>query len=204
MTLLRIDSSARKSSKSRQLTSRFVAAWRAQNPDGVVIDRDLATTLLPPITDAWLATYADPSRRTPSQQTYLETSDMLIAELKAADLIVIGAPMYNLAISAELKGWIDHVVRQGQTVAFESGRSRGLLEDRPVFVVTARGGSYEAGSPRAEADFQEPYLRRILQSLGLAVTFIHAEHQAGALGGASLAAAADRIEQLITEPHQGE
>lgn len=204
MTLLRIDSSARKSSRTRLLTSQFVAGWRRHHPGGSVIDRNLATTLLPPITDAWLATYLDPSRRTPTQRIYLETSDTLIAELKAADHIVIGAPMYNLSISAELKGWIDHVVRQGQTIAFDDGRARGLFKGRQAFVVTARGGSYETGLPRASADFQEPYLRRILQSLGLDITFVHVEHQLGPLADVSFTAAADRLEQVVTARHQGE
>jgi FMN-dependent NADH-azoreductase len=196
MTLLRIDSSARRSSVSRQLTSMFVEVWHARHPGDVVIERDLATTLLPPITDAWSAGYADASRLTPGQRRYLQTSDRLIAEVKTAGVIVIGSPMYNLSISAELKGWIDHIVRLGHTVALENGHPRGLLQGRQAIVVTARGGSYQPGSPRAAVDFQEPYLREILQSLGLAVMFVHAENQASAVAGESRTAAIERLRQV--------
>jgi len=201
MTLLRIDSSARQQSVSRQLTSRFLEAWRAHHPGDTVIDRDLAKTTLPPVTDEWSATYGDPSLITPAQQRYLSLSDALIAELYAADVIVIGAPMYNLSISAELKGWIDHVVRRGKTIAYDEKGPRGLLQGRSVIVASSRGGSYAPGSPRASADFQEPYLREVLRSLGLTdVTFVHAENQARpALAERSRASARDRLTQLATQ-----
>src|ERR1019366_10675868 len=101
MNLLRIDSSARAGSKSRQLTAEFVKIWIAENPAGTVTERDLATTPLPHITDHWLATYGDPANLTPEQRQYLSVSDELIDELRAADIVVIGAPMYNHMISWE-------------------------------------------------------------------------------------------------------
>jgi FMN-dependent NADH-azoreductase len=128
--LLRIDSSARTSSVSRWLTSTFADAWRGAHPDGDVVERDLSATVLPPITDDWSATYGDPSTLTQAQRAYLTTSDELIAELIAADVIVIGAPMYNLTISSELKAWIDQVVRFGKTVASDANGSKGLLSGR--------------------------------------------------------------------------
>ena len=104
MTLLRIDSSARRNSVSRQLTQRFVESWKKEHPGGRVIERDLATTPLPLITDEWtLAAYSDPAGLTPAQQETLSVSDTLVEELLAADTIVIGAPMYNLTVSAPLK-----------------------------------------------------------------------------------------------------
>lgn len=117
MTLLRTDSSARRNSVSRQLTEEFVTAWRKENPHGKVIERDLANTALPLITDEWmLAAYSDPATLTPAQRETLAISDHLIDELLAADAIVIGAPMYNLTISAALKAWIEQIVRAGRTV----------------------------------------------------------------------------------------
>ncbi len=114
MTLLRIDSSARRNSVSRQLTQRFV---EKEHPGGQVIERDLATTSLPLITDEWtLAAYSDPASLTPAQRETLSVSDTLVEELLAADTIVIGAPMYNLTVSAPLKAWIDQIVRVGRTV----------------------------------------------------------------------------------------
>jgi FMN-dependent NADH-azoreductase len=200
VTLLRIDSSSRDRSVSRQLTPRFVEVWRAAHPAGRIIERDLATTTLPPITDDWLATYGDPALITLAQQSYLLTSDELIGELFAAAVIVIGAPMYNLSISAQLKGWIDHVVRKGKTVAYTADGPKGLLAGRHAIIITARGGSY-GGTPRAGTDYQEPYLREIFRFIGLAdVTFVHAENQAkGALAADAQAAVRERLVELVAD-----
>jgi FMN-dependent NADH-azoreductase len=178
MRLLQIDSSARASSVTRRLTARFVEEWKKNHPEGSVTHRDLAATVLPQITDDWGATYLEESKLTPMQRAYLSVSDELIAELVSADTIVIGAPMYNFTISSQLKGWIDHVVRMGKTVRYGSDGPRGVLKDKKVFVVTARGGAYEKGSPTEALDFQVPYLRHVLGATGLTdVTFIHAEKQ---------------------------
>ncbi len=178
MSLLRIDSSARSHSVSRQLTSVFVESWKELNPGAEVIERDLARTVFPHITDDWLATFEDPSKLTPEQQAYLSTSDELIQELLAADVVLIGAPMHNFTVSWELKAWIDQVVRVRRTIVYDAQGPRGLIKDKKVIVVTSRGGSYAPGTPRFQSDFQEPYLRRILGFMGLTdVTFIHAENQ---------------------------
>src|SRR5215472_6944248 len=95
MKLLRIDSSARASSVSRRLTETFVETWKTAHTGGELIERDLAKTPLPHITDDWAATYGDPSSMTLEQRQYLSTSDALIEELVSADTIVIGAPLYN-------------------------------------------------------------------------------------------------------------
>ena len=137
---------------------------------------------------------------TPAQRNYLSTSDQLIEEVEAADLIVIGAPMYNFAIPSPLKAWIDQIVRMGKTFGYGPSGARGLLANKRVVVVTARGGSYEKGTPAERVDFQEPYLRHILGFIGLnEVTFIHAENQAREGAGPSLAAAAEHIELLAAE-----
>lgn len=179
MTLLRIDSSARRNSVSRQLTSRFVEAWKKQNPAGQVIERDLATTPLPLITEEWTtAAHSDPARLTPVQRETLSVSETLIEELLAADTIVLGAPMYNLTVSAPLKAWIDQVVRVGRTVLYGAAGTEGVLKGKKVVVVTSRGGAFRPGTPTAQYDHQEPYLRHILGFIGLTdVTFIHAENQ---------------------------
>ena len=119
MKLLRIDSSARRNSVSRQLTERFVETWKKENPAGEAVERDLAKTHLPQITDEWtLAAYSDPATLTPAQRDTLSVSEALIEELLAADTIVIGAPMYNLTVSAPLKAWIDQIVRIGRPATF--------------------------------------------------------------------------------------
>jgi len=208
MNLLQIDSSARASSESRKLTARFVQKWKLENPTGAVTERDLATTSLPHITDAWSATYGDPANLTAEQREYLAVSDELIEELRAADTVVIGAPMYNHMISWELKAWIDQVVRVGKTLLYGSNGPQGLLTGKRAVVITARGGSYPEGSPRAAVDFQGPYLRHILKTLGFTgVTFIHAENVMGPQAEASRAGAIEAIHGVIAahanaEPHE--
>jgi len=200
MKLLRIDSSARSSSVTRQLTAKFVEEWKQNHPDGEVIQRDLATTVLPHITDDWSATHLESYQLTSSQRDYLSTSDRLIEELEAADTIVIGAPMYNFAIPSSLKAWIDQIVRMGKTLGYGPSGARGLLSNKRVIVVTARGGAYEKGTPTEKFDFQEPYLRHIFGFIGLTdVTFIHAENQGREAAGPSLAAAAEEIGRLAAE-----
>lgn len=197
MKLLRIDSSARRNSVSRQLTQTFVESWKKENPTGEVIERDLATTPLPPITDEWtLALHTDPAKRTPAQQETLAVSDMLVEELLAADTIVIGAPMHNFTVSSLLKAWIDQIVRVGRTVFYGPNGPDGVLKGKKVIVLTSRGGAFRPGTPTAQYDHQEPYLRHILAFIGLTdVTFIHAENQKpGELAEPARAAA---VEQLV-------
>lgn len=196
MKLLRIDSSARRNSVSRQLTQKFVEIWKKENPSGEVIERDLATTSLPLITDEWThAAHSDLLALTPAQRETLAVSDTLIEELLAADTIVIGAPMYNLTVSAPLKGWIDQIVRIGRTFLYGAAGPQGVLTNKKVIVLTSRGGAFRPGTPTAQFDHQEPYLRHILGFIGLTdITFIHAENQKpGDLAEPARAAA---IEQL--------
>src|ERR1700730_9262090 len=200
MKLLRIDSSARSSSITRQLTAKFVEEWKKNHPAGEVIQRDLATTILPHITDHWAGAHLEPSQLTPAQRNYLSMSDHLIEELQAADTIVIGAPMYNFAIPSPLKAWIDQIVRRGKTIGYGPSGARGLLGNKRVIVVTARGGAYEKGTPAEKFDFQEPYLRHIFGFIGLTdVTFIHAENQLREGAGSALAAVLEQIGQVAGE-----
>jgi FMN-dependent NADH-azoreductase len=179
MKLLHIDSSARKHAVSRAVSAGFVEVWKRANPHGEVIERDLSTGLVPHITDEWAAAmYTPVDQRTPGQHMELGLSDQLISELREADVILIGSPMYNFMISAPLKAWIDMVVRTGETVDFSQRPPVGLLHGKKVIVVTSRGGSYAPGTPTAPFDFQEPYLRHILSLMGLRdITFIHVDRQ---------------------------
>jgi FMN-dependent NADH-azoreductase len=194
MKLLRIDSSARAASVTRRLTARAAEEWKKNHPDGGVIHRDLAAMQIPPITDDWGATRLEASELTPAQRAYLSTSDQLIEELRSADTIIIGAPMYNFSISSSLKAWIDQIVRIGKTLGYGPNGPRGLLEAKEVMVITARGGGYEKGTLTEAFDFQAPYLRHVLGFIGLKnVTFIHAENQQREQAAASFDAAEGRI-----------
>jgi FMN-dependent NADH-azoreductase len=160
--------------------------------------------VLPLISDEWVeAAHSDPSQWTPAQRRAVSPSDALVAELSEADLVVIGAPMYNFSIPFPLKAWIDHIVRRGKTFSYGPEGAKGLLADKKVVVITSRAGTYGQGSPAQKTDFQEPYLRFILGFIGLTdVTFIHAESQGYAAGNASLVAARQQIEQSARQGSQ--
>lgn len=178
MNLLQIDASPRQDSVSRQLTSAFAKGWKDRTPHGRVTHRDLANSPVSAITEDWIyAAHSNPQQHTKAQRDAIHFSDQLVAELQAADVIVIGDPMHNFGISGRLKAWIDQVVRAGRTFNYVEGRPEGLLKGKKVYVLTSRGGAY-AGTPYAQFDFQEPYLRHILAFIGLTdVIFIHAENQ---------------------------
>ena len=108
--------------------------------------------------------------------------------------------MYNFTISSLLKAWIDQIVRVGKTIAYGPHGPQGLLGNKKAFVITARGGAYEKGTPREKFDFQESYLRHIFGFIGLTdVTFIHAEKQSGEEAGLSFAAAVEQIGRLAAQ-----
>jgi FMN-dependent NADH-azoreductase len=112
---------------------------------------------------------------TPEEHRARALSDELIAELREADTIVIGAPMYNFSVATGLRSWFDYVLRAGETFSYSSAGPKGLLTGKRVIVVESRGGLYSEG-PASAIDFQEPYLRHLLGFIGLTdVTFIHAE-----------------------------
>jgi FMN-dependent NADH-azoreductase len=119
--------------------------------------------------NAWLTPEAE---RTEAQQTLARLSDELVAELQAADTIVLGVPMYNFGIPSTLKAWIDHVARAGKTFNYTEQGPVGLLENKQVIIMASRGGMY-ANTP---GDTQTPYLRQFFNFLGIEdVTFIYAE-----------------------------
>jgi FMN-dependent NADH-azoreductase len=197
MKLLHIDSSARANSISRRLTAQFIEAWKRNYPGGDVTYRDLATTAIPPVTDDWAATFADPATLTTVQKAYLSISDELTDELRAADIIVIGSPMYNYSISAPLKAWLDQIVRMGKTFDISAGAPVGLLIDKKAMVITTRGGVYGPDSPTVALDFQEPYLRAILGFIGLSdLKFLHVEGQMKPEAEIKFANAAAHINEL--------
>jgi len=200
MKLLQIDASPRQDSVSRQLTSLFAANWKQQVPGGQVVHRDLANSPLGLVTDDWIrGAHSNPDQHTAAHRSALQYSDKLIEELQAADVVVIGDPMHNFTISTRLKAWLDQVVRFGKTFSYGESGPKGLVSGKKAYVFTSRGGAYPAGTPYAQFDFQEPYLRHILGFIGLTdVTFIHAENQGKPdLAVAAKAAAIQRIESAV-------
>jgi len=168
-TLLHLNSSPLYGrSVSRELTSAFVAQWKASHPDGKVIDRDLNATAISPITEEWVgAVYTPESARTPEQKKLLALSDTLIAELEQADEYVIGVPMHNFGVSSVLKLWIDQICRVGKTFSYADGRPKGLIIGKKATFIVATGGIYDAQTQMASFNFVEPYLRSLFGFLGL-------------------------------------
>lgn len=168
-TVLRIDASARRTgSESRALTTRIVERL---SPD-TVIHRDLATPI-PAITEDWLtANWTSDTDRSTAQRDLLALSDQLISELKAADTIVIGAPIYNFGVPASLKAWVDQIARAGITFKYTEAGPKGLLSGKRAIIAIASGGT-QMGS---EIDFASGYLRHIMGFIGITdVQFVAAD-----------------------------
>ena len=185
-TLLQLNTSLFSSGgQSSTLAERFVAAWLRENPTGRVITRDLSKDPVPHITAERFGSFtARPEARTPEQHAVVAYSDALIDELKAADTIVIGLPMYNFGIPSTLKAYFDHVARAGVTFTYSDKGPAVLLTGKKVVVFATRGGVY-AGTPM---DTQTTYVRDFLRFLGMDdVEFVYAEGLA--MGEANRAAA---------------
>lgn len=170
MSILRVNSSANTStSVTRKLTDRIVGTLG----DAQVVTRDLAADPLPQIDAAWAEARTVPAdKRSDAQRAVLAQSDTLIAELRAADTIVIGAPVYNFAVPSSLKAWIDLIARAGETFRYSAAGPEGLIKGKRVIVALASGGT-PVGS---EMDFASTYLRRVLGFMGMTdVTVIGAD-----------------------------
>lgn len=174
MNILQINSSARtEGSHSTHLAHTLVERLRADHPEAKLTVRDLARHPHPHLDEAALqALFTASADRTPAQAARVALDDALIAEIQAADVVVLGVPMYNFGVSAQLKNWIDAIARAKVTFAYTASGPVGLLKGKKVYVVLARGGVYR----NTPADTQVPYLRTVLAFLGLTdVTFIYAE-----------------------------
>lgn len=199
--LLRIDASARLSgSVSRDLGDVFAAAWTAR-PGHALSRRDLAWAPVPHIDQPTIAGFFSPAEaQTPELRAATALSDTLIAEVQAADALLITTAMYNFGVPSALKAWIDHVVRIHRTVAFDGRDFAGIAHPRRAIVVAAYGaGGYEAGARFAAADFVTPYLRHVLGFIGIpsveAVVIQATNADPAGLDGA-LAAARVRLREL--------
>lgn len=171
-TILRIDSSARKSgSTTRELTSELVSLLSDQLGGADVTARDVADGL-PFVDEDWVnANFTAPEDRTNAHKEKLAFSDSLVAELQAADTIVIGLPIYNFGVPATLKAWVDMIARARLTFRYTSQGPEGLLTGKKAYIAVASGGT-SAGS---EIDFATSYLRHALKFVGITdVTLIDA------------------------------
>lgn len=174
-TALVITSSALgEASVSSQLVAETVASLRSHDPGLRVIGRDLGRNPIPHLDfDSATALRGEPVNE--AQAAARSLSDGLIAELKAADTLIIGAPMYNFGMPSTLKAWFDHVLRSGITFRYSENGPEGLLKGKRAMVIESRGGLYSEG-PAQQMDSQEPHLRNLLGFMGITdVIFLRAE-----------------------------
>jgi FMN-dependent NADH-azoreductase len=174
MNILQINSSARTAgSHSTRLATDIVARLQGTAEKSALTLRDLGKAPLPALDEAALGALFTPAdQRTPAQAARVAQDDALIAELQAADVLVLGVPMYNFGVPAALKNWIDAIARAGVTFKYTDKGPVGLLTGKKVYIALARGGLYRD----TPADTQVPYLRSVLGFLGMTdVQFVYAE-----------------------------
>ena len=161
------------SGQSSRLSDQLVAQLSAENPGAQVIQRDLVAEPVPHLDAARVAAFfAKPEERTAEQAAVIAYSDALIDEVRGADVIVLGLPMYNFGVPSQLKSWFDHLARAGVTFKYTEKGAVGLLTGKKAYVVATRGGVY-AGT---QNDFQVPFVRQFLGFVGITdVELVYAE-----------------------------
>ena len=166
-TILLINSSPRgNASYSKQIAESVINDLRKDQPNAKLMVRDLARAPLPHIDDDFVtATRSPDGPQTDRQRALLATSDALIEELFAADIVIIAAPMINFSVSSTLKSWFDYIARAGRTFRYGEAGPQGLVTGKRVIVVSASGGIYSG--EHAAFDFQVPWLRNMLGFLGM-------------------------------------
>jgi len=198
MNILEIHSSARReASQSSRLARRIVERLAEGDAHAAVTLRDLGKEPHPVLDEAALgALFTPASQRTPEQAARVALDDALIEQVQAADVVVLGVPMYNFGVPAQLKNWIDAVSRAGVTFRYTEKGAEGLLKGKKVYVALARGGLYR----NTPADTQVPYLKMVLGFLGMTdVRFVYAEGLAMGEDAerAGIASAWDQIEEVV-------
>ena len=158
---------------SSKLANEFVAEWQKNHPDGKVVVRDLGANPLPHLTAERVQAFFTPAeQRSTEQHAHADASQELIDELKAADVVVLGLPLYNFGVPSTLKSYFDHLARAGITFRYTANGPEGLLADRKVYIFAARGGFYQ-GTP---ADSQTPFVNAFLNFIGLKdLEYVYAE-----------------------------
>jgi FMN-dependent NADH-azoreductase len=199
-TLLQINASIQgEKGQSSQLANRFVAGWQSRYPEGRVLRRDLAADPVPHLTAARFAAFlTPPEQHDAEQRAVAKFSDDLIEELRRADVLVLGLPMYNFGVPSQLKSYFDHIARAGHTFRYTAEGPVGLLTGKKAYVFAARGGLYQGTA----LDTQTQYVRDFLRFVGVSdVEFVYAEGLAidAARRESALGAARAQIAQLVDE-----
>jgi FMN-dependent NADH-azoreductase len=203
--LLHIDSSPRGTrSQSRRMTREFVEKWQLAHPNDTVTYRDIGRHPVPHVDESWIAAaFSSPEQHTPELQKAISISDQLVDEFLAADIYVIGVPMYNFSVPSTFKAYIDQIVRVGRTVAFEPNDSanvfKPLVLGKKMFIVEARGDSgFHPGGQYEKMNHHDPYLVTVFGFMGITdITFIHVENEE--YGGDKLAESVAKARTKIVE-----
>jgi FMN-dependent NADH-azoreductase len=177
MKILHLISSPRNgASVSIKLGNAIVEELQSKYPGSNLTTHNLVTSSFPHLEEMHLTSFfTPPEARTPELTEAVKHSDEAIAELMEADVIVIGVPMYNFGIPSSLKAWIDHIMRAGITFKYSAAGAEGLVKNKKAYLAIASGGVYSDG-PMKAADFSEPYLKSILNFIGITdVTTYRAE-----------------------------
>ncbi len=195
-TILQINSSLfGEQGQSSKMANDFVAQLQANSDATQLLRRDLHADPLPHLDGQRFAAFTTPAaERDTAQQAVVAESDTLINELRDADIIVLGMPLYNLGVPSTFKAYIDHVARAGETFRYTANGPEGLLENKKVYIFAARGGKYEGTA----MDTQSAYLRHILGLMGIKdIEFVYAEglNMGGDVAEQALVAAQDLIRQ---------
>lgn len=207
-TLLHIDASPRgERSHSRRLTREFVEAWKKANPTDTIVYRDIGRNPIPHVNEAWIAAAFTPSeKRSPEQKEALRLSDELVDELLAADIYVMGVPMYNWSVTSGFKAYIDNIIRIHRTWAYIPDENpefpyEPLVHGKKMFVIASRGdGGFAPGERNHQRDLQIPLIKEAFGMLGISdITFVTVENDeyGGQKLADSLAAARSRISELV-------
>ncbi|MCH8538538.1 MAG: NAD(P)H-dependent oxidoreductase [Alkalimonas sp.] len=207
--LLVINSSGRSSrSITRRLTAQFAESWLAANSGGELVERDVTLQLPTPVNEAWIASaFAAPETRSAEMLKALAESEVLLAEVEAADALVIGVPMYNFGLPAQLKAYFDQIIRVNRSFSFNPEAIepyQPLLTDKPITVIVSVGdGDLLPGGPMSELNFLEPHLVTMLGFIGLHnVEFVrvgYEEYQDGRLKRALEAAEQEVAKRAMIE-----
>ena len=207
-SLLHIDASPRGGrSHSRRLTRELVETWKKANPTDTIIYRDIGRNPIPHVNEAWIAAAFTPeNERSPEMRQVLRLSDELVTEFLAADIYVVGVPMYNWSVTSGFKAYIDNIVRINRTWAYIPKENpefpyKPLVQGKKMLVIASRGdGGFAPGERNHQRDFQIPLIKEVFGMLGITdISFITIENDE--YGGQKLAdslnAARSRISELV-------
>jgi FMN-dependent NADH-azoreductase len=184
-------------SVSKGLTAAFKASLLVANPEAMVVECDLSAEPLVHLSDSNIAGFFGSPDASIESQIMATQSEAAILDLEAADLIVIGSPMYNFGISTLLKSWFDYVIRAGRTFKYTEHGPVGLLSGKKIIVIATRGGLYSEG-PGAASNFQDGHIKALFKLMGLTdVTLVVAEGMA--FGPEAKAAAIDKATLALAE-----